>query len=172
MTSQGMKRGLPSDDTPLKKEDVPMCMCKKPICIKSTKDGREFYACDNRKLENKTWGGGCGFFVWSEDMAKIPLCKEHNIAKCICLVDARVTEAMKLKVPCFCGLPARAAVTKTDPSYVFFNCGAKRIKAGSTWKTACPFWAREDELKDLTICDTCEVPQSLKRKTCWKCVHD
>lgn len=132
------------------------CNCKAEMMKRvSKKDGREFIACDQRKSINGIYSGGCGLFFWADDFQKLLeqhlVCKEHTIIKCPCLQDPRITEALALNIKCFCDVPARAALTKKDPSYVFYNCGSKRFKdSDGNWQSKCKYFARYDEVLPMT----------------------
>lgn len=144
------------------------CLCAALLKKKTTKDGRAFYACDQNYLSEGKWIGGCKTFLWEADFLKSIACQEHSIIKCACLADPRVTEALKACIECFCNVPARAGVTKTEPAYVFLNCGSKRFKnEDDVWASKCSFWARFDEWDSYDKCDECAVPMS--RRPCARC---
>lgn len=148
------------------------CLCNRPVVERVSKQSQEKYlSCGQRTKDQGTgeWGGGCRTFFFEKDWSKIVVCEPHKIVNCeTCFTDPLVKEALEMHIQCYCDVPARAAITKKEPKFVFVNCGNKRFKdAEGNWQSRCPFWARVDEWDQCPECDVCH--SKMTRKNCWKC---
>jgi hypothetical protein len=139
------------------------CGCNLPFRHSANKDGRAFVACSGRlfQKDTKTYGGGCKFFKWMDEMEKeygksVFICKPHSLLDCNeCLLDPQITRLYEEGLSCKCtDSPTLANVyhhhakNDQDSSYYFFSCGRPAVfnKQTQSWDRSgsCKFFEKVD----------------------------
>jgi hypothetical protein len=138
------------------------CACNLPFRHSANKDGRGFVACSGRlfQKDTKTYGGGCKFFKWMDEMEKeygksVFICQPHSLLDCNeCLIDPQISRLIGEGVCCKCSEPTLANVyhhnakNDEDTSYYFFSCGrpAQFNKQTHSWDRSlnCKFFEKVD----------------------------